>query len=421
VADVVVAPGNKVEITRVIAAAVKHRIPITARGGGTANYGQSVPLRGGILLDMTRLAGVRWVRPGTVRALAGTIIADLDDAARAIGWELRLHPTTKTTATIGGYVAGGTGGVGSAAWGALRDHGNISALEVVTAEDNPRTIELRGRDTALVHHAYGANCIITEVEMPLVPAWPWTEVIVAFPDFMQTVRFGVKLALTTGIVKNLISIQEWPTPRLIKPLGDLVPEGHSMVSILLASPCRQDFDELLEEFGGKLVCATPEGQGPYKVPLYEFAFGHTLLQVQATNPRLTLIEGFFHDDDLIGQIERVRQVVGRLGPMRLELRRWGAKLAASGSPFVVFENEEQMAEIVRLMQSAGASVANSHASNVRAVGKKDITERDTAFKLSSDPHGLLNPGRFEADSSTDDGTSVPNLPTNSFLARHVKA
>jgi FAD/FMN-containing dehydrogenase len=50
-ADVVVRPKSKAEVLRVVAAAVKHRIPITARGGGTANYGQSVPLHGGILLD----------------------------------------------------------------------------------------------------------------------------------------------------------------------------------------------------------------------------------------------------------------------------------------------------------------------------------------------------------------------------------
>ena len=42
-------------------------------------------------------------------------------------------------------------------------------------------VQLSGDDVNLVHHAYGSNGIITEVEMPLAPAWPWREAIVAVP------------------------------------------------------------------------------------------------------------------------------------------------------------------------------------------------------------------------------------------------
>ena len=91
-ADIVVAPSTKEDLIQVVKAAVKHKIPITPRGGGTANYGQSVPLHGGILLDMARYAGVLWAREGRIRALAGTLMGDIDAVARKSGWELRLHP-----------------------------------------------------------------------------------------------------------------------------------------------------------------------------------------------------------------------------------------------------------------------------------------------------------------------------------------
>src|ERR1700691_2502901 len=52
-ADVVVRPRSEDDIRATIMAAVKFGIPITLRGGGTGNYGQSVPLRGGVLVDMT--------------------------------------------------------------------------------------------------------------------------------------------------------------------------------------------------------------------------------------------------------------------------------------------------------------------------------------------------------------------------------
>src|SRR5438093_1165997 len=92
-ADIVVAPSTKEDLIQVVKAAVKHKIPITPRGGGTANYGQSVPLHGGILLDMARYAGVLWARDGRIRALAGTLMGDIDAVARKSGWELRHRAT----------------------------------------------------------------------------------------------------------------------------------------------------------------------------------------------------------------------------------------------------------------------------------------------------------------------------------------
>ena len=415
-ADVVVSPKTKAEVIRAVAAAVKRRVPITARGGGTANYGQSVPLHGGILLDMTGVAGIVWKKPGAIRALAGTIVNDMDLAAKEIGWEMRMFPTTRTTATIAGFIAGGTGGIGSARWGVLRDRGNVSAVEVITAEEDPRILELRGTKTSLALHGYGANCIITEVEMPLTHAWECRETIVAFPTYMQAVRCGVALGNTAGIVTKLLSIHEWPTPKLIQPLIGIVPEGCATLASYVAFPSADDFDEMVAEFGGTVVSACREGEGAYGIPLYEMAFGHALAQIQKTEPDRTAIEGFFHSDDIVDLVERVHRKLDGIGPLRLELRRWGNRLAGSGSPYVRFESEAQLARVARIMQSEGAGVANPHTSSVRSVGKKDVTEQDIAFKRSCDPYGLLNPGRFEVESGADD-VSGAALPTDAWVAR----
>ena len=99
-----------------------------------------------------------------------------------------MYPSTCSTATIGGFVAGGSGGVGSIRWGGLRDLGNIIRLRVVTMEAAPRVLELTGEDLHKVSHAYGTNGIITELEMPLAPAYDWVDVIVGFDDFEAAAR-----------------------------------------------------------------------------------------------------------------------------------------------------------------------------------------------------------------------------------------
>src|SRR2546429_1541215 len=111
-ADLIVTPRDEAEVARVAAACARHRVPLTVRAGGTGNYGQAVPLEGGVLLDVTALTAVEWIKPGMMRVGAGAKMNAIDAELRPLGQELRMHPSTKRTATIGGFVAGGSGGIG---------------------------------------------------------------------------------------------------------------------------------------------------------------------------------------------------------------------------------------------------------------------------------------------------------------------
>ena len=103
-ADLLVLPRDENDVVRIASACARHRVPLTVRGGGTGNYGQAVPLEGGVLLDISGLDGIEWIKPGIVRAGAGAKMNAIDAAAQPEGWELRLHPSTKRMATIGGFV-----------------------------------------------------------------------------------------------------------------------------------------------------------------------------------------------------------------------------------------------------------------------------------------------------------------------------
>src|SRR5690606_31213723 len=127
-------------------------------------------------------------------------------------------PSTKRTATIGGFIAGGSGGIGSVNYGGLREPGNITAARIVTVESTPRVLELRGADVQMINHAYGTTGIVTALEIPLAPAWPWIDVLVAFDDFFEATAFSYELAMADGIVKKLITPMIWPIPAYFGPL-----------------------------------------------------------------------------------------------------------------------------------------------------------------------------------------------------------
>ncbi|MGH6926439.1 MAG: FAD-binding oxidoreductase, partial [Propylenella sp.] len=169
-ADLVVSPKSEAELIRVLEACYRHGVPVTPRGSGTGNYGQAMPLAGGVVLSLAEMNKVKSISRGRVTAEAGTVLADIDRQTRP-EQEIRLFPSTYNTASVGGFIAGGSGGCGSISWGGLRNIGNVLGFRIVTMEEKPRVLELRGRDLMKVMHAYGTNGIIAEVELPLDAAY----------------------------------------------------------------------------------------------------------------------------------------------------------------------------------------------------------------------------------------------------------
>jgi hypothetical protein len=392
--DIIVHPRDKEELARCVTLAVRHRIPLTARGGGTAQDGQSVPLEGGVLVSLSALSGLVWQRPGAVRALAGTAMGAIDARLRPQGWELRLHPATASEATCGGFVAGGHGGIGGCSWGSLRDRGNIAGLEVMSIELEPRLLELRGRDIELVRRACGTNAIITEVELPTAPAWCWREMVVAFPSLPAAAEFAVQLGHEDGIPRKMISLQAWPLPAMMRPLAPLVPDGHSIVNCMIAAGSREGFEDLVAEGGGLVVSDAAEGDGSYGAPLYEFAYGHALLEVQRSEPRRAGVAGFFPAHRLLGDIRRVHARFGSAAPLSLEFERRDGRLCALGSPLPALEDETGLIALRVGLMAEGITVTRGTVTGPAALGVTQLGPRDRAFKREMDPHALLNPGRL---------------------------
>jgi hypothetical protein len=140
-------------------------------------------------------------------------MADIDKVARPQAQEIRMHPSTYATASVGGFIAGGSGGVGSITWGGLRDAGNVIRLKVVTMEASPRILELTGDDLAKVAHAYGTNGIITEVEMPLGPAYEWVDLDPGLRQLRARDRLRQQLGEQDGIAKKNVCVVAAPAPQ----------------------------------------------------------------------------------------------------------------------------------------------------------------------------------------------------------------
>jgi FAD/FMN-containing dehydrogenase len=412
-AELVVVPRDTADVVRIAAAAARQRFPLTARGAGTGTFGQQVPLAGGAIVDMTSMSRMLWIREHAFRAEAGVRLAEVDAQSRPLGGEMRMHSSTRKTATLGGFVGGGHAGVGSITWGILRDRGNILGLKVVTVEETPRVLELRGDDIQTVHHAYGVNGLITEVEMPLAPAYRWLEAILVFDDFMRATRFAFALATADGIVKKLASVLAWPIPQYFKPLAQWLPEGQHAVFAMTAAHTREAFESLAREHGARLTFSGEEGSGPRGVPLYEYTWGHTLLHAIREDRSLTYMICIFPREDTLGSIARVHDKLNRVAPLHLEMKRFDGYVTAEGVPIVRYEGPEALAALYGRFEAEGARIANAHTCLLQNGGMKAIDEAQLAFKRAADPHGLMNPGKI---AGYEDAAAAASPPTGAGAA-----
>jgi hypothetical protein len=310
-----------------------------------------------------------------------------------------MFSSTKAQATLGGYVGGGHSGVGCCVYGILRDRGNIRAIEVVSIEEEPKVVELRGDDVLLAHHAYGTNGLITELEMPLAPAWPWREAIVAFDGVMEAVKFSHELAVADGVVKKLISILGAPVPQMIREMRPFGGEARSLVLCMIADLSIESFEVLARNFGGRIVSLCEEGLGAYGAPLYEFSWGHTRLQVNKEDPSIVGVIGLYASDDPVADIAKSERRFRHLRGMHFEVKRFDGRLSFQGSPYFSFVDDTQLADIMRGMAEDGAMIANNHTFKVKQGGMKLVTEADVAFKRRMDPYNLCNPGKMDFDGS----------------------
>ncbi len=404
--DLVVTPRTEAEVISVLAACYRHGVPVTPRGSGTGNYGQAMPLSGGVVLNLAEMNDIRSIAPGRVVTGPGAILADIDKATRAhSGQELRLSPSTYNTASIGGFIAGGSGGVGSINFGGLRDFGNVLRLRVVTMEAEPRVLDLAGEDLHKVTHAYGTNGIISEVEMPLTAAYDWVDVIVGFDSFMEAARYGNALACQDGLLTKLITPIAAPVPQdYFKRHQRFFRSGQSICLVMVAPHSMDAFLAFTRRAGGEVVfnaaVMTPEEKKGLP-PTFELAWNHTTLRALRVDPSITYLQSLYPFPNQLALVEKMDAMFPGEVFSHLEFVRLDGNITCFGLNLVKFTTEERLDEIIRAFEENGCPIFNPHRYTLEEGGMKQTDAVQLAFKREADPQGLLNPGKMIAWENPD--------------------
>jgi FAD/FMN-containing dehydrogenase len=411
-ADLAVRPRSEDEIRRVVATCARQRVPITVRGAGTGNYGQIVPLHGGLILDLSGYNAFGWARDGAGRAQAGIRLGDFDKAAQPLGWELRWLPSTFRAATLGGLFGGGFGGAGSITYGPIAAAGNVLGARVMSVEPEPQVVELRGAEALLVHHKWGTNGIVLELEIALAPALPWVEMIATFTTLESALDFCITLnGGTPGIVKKELALMAAPIPGYFTVLAEHLPPGNHAVLMLVAATSEPATRELLAAHHGSVSYRKDMAEvRKSNRTLVEFCWNHTTLQALKVDKSLTYLQARF---DPVRQREQVLALHGQLSPelmLHLEfIRLTDGRYTCSSLPLVRFSSEERLEQLAQAFIDQGATINNAHVHVLEDGGKLRDMDRSAvsaaqamsadaavAMKQRFDPMGLLNPGKLRS-------------------------
>ena len=394
--DVAVQPVSVEEILAVLRYAGDRDVPVTVRGAGTGNYGQCVPLEGGVVMDLSLMDRLEEITPdGVAVCQPGLRLGALETEARKAGWELRMYPSTLVKASVGGFLAGGSGGIGSVAYGGLRDFDNVRAFEVVTMEAAPRVVLHEGAAVHEILHAWGTNGVLARIWFALAPAVEWTQVTAAFDTYSAAFDFTESIATDEGWTKRLATVFEWPIPAFFTPVKHLVREGKTLALVMIAAAQVEALREAAQAAGGEVTFAGAY-LGPRTQPLLsDYTWNHTTLWAMKADPAYTYLQCGFSPAQCREQFRLLRERYGHEILLHIEFMKNGDGVVLPGAiPVVRFTTEERLNDMIAYCRSIGVFVANPHVNYLEDGGRFRADNIQLMAKQRYDPRGLLNPGKM---------------------------
>jgi FAD/FMN-containing dehydrogenase len=389
--DLVARPKSPAEMAQCLSLSARHLVPVTLRGGGTGNYGQSVPMEGGLIIDTTAMNRIIEIGPDFVRVEAGCNILKLNEALKETGRELPVFPSTQDIATIGGFISGGSAGIGTVSHGMLRDAGNILEIKALSAEETPREQVFKGDQINMIHHAWGINGVITELTLRTVPTEDWIGCIATFADYPACYAAGMALA-ASDIRRKLCSTLDAPIGTYFDRLKGIVREGHPMLVTLIPRGQMPDFSALVTAHGGRVDLAMDEAERQSrKLPhAFEFSYNHTTLQALKIDREVTYLQILCPAPLNVDKIIELQGVLGEDVYMHHEFSLMGGQRVAFDLPLVKYTTDKRLYQIMALYEAHGCPASDPHSCIIEEGGMKKADYRHLAWKKRLDPHGLLN-------------------------------
>ncbi len=419
-----VVPKDQRDVVAVITWARRHRVPLVARGGGTSLDGESVPLAGGIVVDLSgwdRLLEVRvderWARVGP-----GMTNLALQESLAPLGLFFPPNPGSWATATVGGNVATNASGPRSFRYGPTRAW--VRALDLVLGTGESvrwgSTVAKRSVGPDLVSVFVGSEGtlgVATEVTVRLAPR----------PEVREGLLVPLEPTARLGAIASGLSVARGTGLSAVEYLDG--PSAEELANLDRFDRPRPGPLLLLEVEAGRPAEAARRvlrtrralrGCGVRSRPqVFEDADALWTLRGRASVALDARVGERIREDVAVplGQIDRLLRGIRRIADAeRVPLYLFAHLGEGSWHPNFVVPPESAKAARVRssLLSTAlalGGTISGEHGIGAikprflgRELGRPGVAVL-AALKRACDPDGILNPGKLYPQEGGDGRSS----------------
>ncbi|WP_448871879.1 FAD-binding oxidoreductase [Desulfobulbus propionicus] len=424
--DVVVHPGSKEEISRIVRLANNEKIPVLPRGAGSGFSGGSLPVHGGIVLVMTRMNHILEIDADNLIAVVepGVVTGDLQREVERVGLFYPPDPASKDFSTLGGNIAECAGGPRCVKYGVTRDY--VLGLTVVTPTGDiihtgGRTMKnVVGYDlTRLFVGAEGTLGVVTQIILRLLPKPEARKtMLVAFASIEGATQ-AVSAIIRGKIIPTTLEFMDASAIDCVRKAMPLdLPDVCRAVLIIEVDGARDGLDaqtarilEIITPLGvleTRIAATGDESEAIWKVR-------------RAVSPSLRNLNPHKFNEDIVVPRSRVPEMIraleeisGRYGVPIVNFGHAGdgnihvnvmVDLAEPGMEATV---EQVLQEIFRTTVALNGSISGEHGIGIAKAPYIGMElDRETmavmrAVKRALDPNNIMNPGKIFPDLSDED-------------------
>lgn len=418
VPDFVARPVSTSEVQAIMRLAAKEGIAVIPRGAGTGLSGGSVPVQGGLVLDLTKMNNILEIDRENLIAVVepGVITGDLHQAVEQYGLYYPPDPSSLKTCTIGGNIAEGAGGPRAVKYGVTRDY--VLGLEVVTADGTllhtgGRTVKnVTGYDlTRLLVGSEGTLGVITKAILRLVPKPAAKRTLLAVFPVLDDAARTVSLIMSHGIVPASLELMDDVTIKCVENylhIGlptdveaillieiDGEPEILTRQTALISDFCR--------DAGAREIKAAQNAREAEELWRARRAVSPAIVQLKPTK---------ISEDATVPRTripEMIRRLKGIAAKYNLQMAIFGHAGDGNLHPNILADRRDQeemtrvekaVAELFAVTIELGGTLSGEHGIGLMKAPFMKIEFRAEelryyqAVKQAFDPQNILNPGKI---------------------------
>ncbi|HEX4120525.1 MAG TPA: FAD-linked oxidase C-terminal domain-containing protein [Verrucomicrobiae bacterium] len=416
--DAVALPRKTASIEQIMRFAQAHRIPVTARGAGYGYVGGCVPERGGIVLSLERMNRIKEINAGDFVAVAepGVILKKLQDAVERKGLYYPPDPASRADCSLGGTVATNAGGPRCLKYGVTRDY--ILGVKVVLADGSSASLGGRthknktGFDlTRLMVGSEGLLAVVTEVTVKLIPLPPYRALLAVGFDSMKTAAQSIRAIFRGGFLPCALEVADEFTLEAARQRTGSEQLHGSRALIMVEADGQEEsvrfearaLEKLVRSLRPVFVQRAFGSENCEKLWELRREFSYALRDtglVKLNNdivvPRSRLEDLFAFTARLQKKYELPIACFGHAGDGNIHVN----VMYDSNWPGVKKRTRGALNELFRQVLAWNGVITGEHGIGLAkkawwpAATGPELREMHRRVKLSLDPEGILNPGKF---------------------------